>query len=70
MSSNNNQRKPSSPTKPATPFTPCSFELVNSVSSNDDPKITIPVKKYVSKRTGMRLYACEIKGPVIEGKHV
>ncbi len=64
----NNQRKPSSPSKPTTPFTPCSFELVNSVSSQDDPKITIPVKKYISKRTGMRLYACEIKGPVIEGK--
>ena len=44
-----------------------SFKLVSSITSQDDPKCMIPVKKYISERTGMRLYVCDIKGPVVEG---
>ncbi len=44
-----------------------SFKLVSSITDQDDPKCLIPVKKYISERTGMRLYTCDIKGPVVEG---
>jgi Zn-dependent M16 (insulinase) family peptidase len=44
-----------------------SFELVLNVSNQDDACISVPVRKYVSRLTGMRLYVCRIEGPVVEG---
>jgi hypothetical protein len=37
-----------------------SFKLVNSITHEDDPHCIIPVKKYVSSNTGMKLYVCNI----------
>jgi hypothetical protein len=37
-----------------------SFKLVNSITHEDDPHCIIPVKKYVSADTGMKLYVCNI----------
>jgi Zn-dependent M16 (insulinase) family peptidase len=44
-----------------------SFELALSISNKDDACVSIPVQKYVSRLTGMRLYVCRIEGPVVEG---
>lgn len=44
-----------------------SFNLVSSVTQEDDPACIIPVKKYVSANTGLKLYVCNINGPVVEG---
>jgi Zn-dependent M16 (insulinase) family peptidase len=43
-----------------------SFRLVSEIKENETTS-KIPIKKYVSKNTGMRLYVCKINGPVIEG---
>jgi Zn-dependent M16 (insulinase) family peptidase len=43
-----------------------SFKLVSQVSL-DDPSCKLPVKKFISQRTGMRLYVCQVSGPVVEG---
>jgi Zn-dependent M16 (insulinase) family peptidase len=40
-----------------------SFELI----AKSSPKCCIPVEKYKSKRTGMKLYVCDVKGPVVDG---
>jgi Zn-dependent M16 (insulinase) family peptidase len=40
-----------------------SFELI----AKSSPACCVPVEKYKSKRTGMQLYVCEIKGPVVDG---
>ncbi len=37
-----------------------SFKLVNSITNEDDPHCIIPVKKYISSNTGMKLYVCNI----------
>ena len=46
-----------------------SFKLVSEVtSSTDGSSSSIPaVQKYVSTATGMRLYVCQVDGPVVEG---
>lgn len=43
-----------------------SFKLVSEISAEETTS-KMPVKKYISSRTGMRLYACSLTGPVIEG---
>ena len=44
-----------------------SFKLVNEISPEEDSTCIIPVRKYVSSATGMRLYACKINAPIVEG---
>ncbi len=43
-----------------------SFNLVSEITEGETA-CKIPVKKYISSRTGMRLYVCQLTGPVIEG---
>lgn len=46
------------------------FRLVSRVSAQDSKSegdLTPSVAKYVSTRTGMRLYACHVSGPVVKG---
>lgn len=50
-----------------------SFRLVNRIESNEaagdvvSDDCAVPVRKYVSSRSGMRLYVCQVAGPVLEG---
>lgn len=44
-----------------------SFKLLSKISKEEDSSCVIPVKKYISENTGMRLYVCHVDGPVIEG---
>lgn len=44
-----------------------SFELVGAINGEDDPSCVVPVEKYVSTRTGMKLYVNKVSGPVVEG---
>lgn len=43
-----------------------SFRLVSEING-DETSSKMSVKKFISSRTGMRLYACYLTGPVIEG---
>ena len=43
-----------------------SFRLVSEIGGASESS-SMPVKKFVSSRTGMRLYVCELTGPVVEG---
>ena len=54
-----------SPTSPSSASS--SFKLVSSISTKDDPIFLIPVNKYVSEATGLKLYVCHVPGPVVEG---
>lgn len=44
-----------------------SFELIGTISRDEDPSCVVPVEKYVSSRTGMKLYVNKVSGPVVEG---
>lgn len=44
-----------------------SFRLVSQINSQENDHCVIPVSKYISERTGMRLYACKVSGPVVKG---
>ena len=44
-----------------------SFRLVSEISGGETSSCSMPVKKFISKRTGMRLYVCQLSGPVVEG---
>lgn len=44
-----------------------SFRLVSRLSAQEDSGCLVPVSKYISERTGMRLYACHVAGPVVKG---
>lgn len=44
-----------------------SFRLLSQIDSTDDRECLIPVSKYISDRTGMRVYACHVSGPVVKG---
>jgi Zn-dependent M16 (insulinase) family peptidase len=50
-----------------TTTTPPPFRLVSQITPQADPGCLMPVSKYISERTGMRLYACKVAGPVVEG---
>ena len=41
-----------------------SFKLISKLT---ETKFPIPVEKYESTRTGIKLYVCNIKGPVVDG---
>lgn len=43
-----------------------SFRLVSEITA-DETSSKMPVKKFISSRTGIRLYVCNLNGPVIEG---
>lgn len=43
-----------------------SFRLVSEVKQKETA-CNMPIQKYISDRTGMRLYVCNAAGPVIEG---
>ena len=43
-----------------------SYRLVSEIKENETIS-KIPIKKYISNATGMRLYVCNINGPVVEG---
>ena len=43
-----------------------SFKLVSQVTP-DETACKLPVQKFISERTGMRLYVCSVAGPVVEG---
>lgn len=45
---------------------PKSFRLVSEVKQKETA-CNMPIQKYISDRTGMRLYVCNAAGPVIEG---
>ena len=44
-----------------------SFKLVNEINKDELACCPVPVKKFVSAVTGMRLYVCHVDGPVVEG---
>ena len=43
-----------------------SFRLVSDIKQ-DETACKMPIQKYISNNTGMRLYVCNTTGPVVEG---